>query len=121
MKIALWAHKQWIQNKLFPLGPTGCSLGTSTPRAPLQCEVAPAPPFRRPTMRRGTVACEGCRATGRSALVANCKVRRWAGLGTHPEKPSIFIYSKQGEPSPAQKNFLRTRRTLTWYVRWALI
>ena len=27
MKIALWAHKQWIQNKLFPLGPTGCSLG----------------------------------------------------------------------------------------------
>ena len=23
MKIALWAHKQWIQNKLFPLGPTG--------------------------------------------------------------------------------------------------
>ena len=27
MKIALWAHKQWIKNRLFPLGPTGCSLG----------------------------------------------------------------------------------------------
>ena len=42
----------------------------------------------------------------------------WAGHA--PTEPSIFIYSKQGEPSPAQKNLLRTRRKLSSCMRWAL-
>ena len=79
----------------------------------------PAPPYNvsHPRVER-TVQAKGARRASLRPVRSHAK--GWAGLGTPHGTSSIFIYSKPGEPSPAQKNFLRTRRTLTWYVRRAL-
>ena len=82
--------------------------------------VTPSHPPRPPTMLRPKrLRCP--RSARRASLrPVRSHAKGWAGLGTHTKVPSIFIYSRWCEPSPAQKNLLQTRRKLCFCMRWAL-